>query len=79
MKFNVSWKEFFEPVDQHFHHVLTFEELNVRCSSDETIQIGIFNSKVNINPVNNLSRQLVKYILSHLDENTSIFAKPKIC
>ena len=49
-----SRKEFFKPVNEHFHHVLALKKLNVCSSTDKGVQVCFFDAEVNVNPVQNI-------------------------
>ena len=41
-------------MNEHLHHILAFEELNVGCTADERVEVGLLDSEVNIYPIQNV-------------------------
>jgi len=62
-------------MDEHLHHVLALEELNVGRPPNEAVQIGLLDPEVNINSVEHVLRQLVQYVLGHLDVNAPVLVR----
>ena len=60
-------------MDEHLHQVLALQELNVSRSTDETVQVGLFNSKVNVNAIQDIWGDSGANILSHLHVVCSVF------
>ena len=47
----MSREEFFEPVDEHLHGVLTLQELYMCCASNQSIKVVVSDAEIYVNAV----------------------------
>ena len=64
-------------MNNHFHHVLAFQELDMGGSPNKTVQVRLLNPEVNVDSVNHLDWKFIQNVLSHLNVNVTIFSKQR--
>ena len=69
-----SYEKLLEPENEHFHHVLAFEELYMSSSADKRVQVCLSDFEVDIYPVDHVDWKLIENIFGHLDVDFSSFA-----
>lgn len=60
-------------MNEHLHHVLTLQELDVSCSANKAVQVGFFDPKIDIDSIQYILRDISEDVLRHLDIDLTIF------
>ena len=69
---SISGEEFFEPVDEHLHSILTLQELDMGSAADQSVKVVVSDAEVNVDAVQHILRQVLQDVLRHADVDVSL-------